>query len=114
MIGILIGAVGACVAGGFWIFTASFVYCRLSGHMALFVFPFDQWLDIAPYWTVTGWTKAYVVISAAAACLPFVVAYIVATRWRKQGWRLPIYGKTGWANRTHMKVGGISSDKSPL
>ena len=72
MIGILIGMAAASTAFCGWIVVASYVYCRLSQHLDLFVYPYTQWLDIAPMWTINGWTKAYVVASAAAATAPFV------------------------------------------
>ena len=107
MIGVLIGIVGASAAVGAWVVMASYAYCRLSNHMDLFVFPWDQWLDIAPDWNVNGWTKVYVVISAAIPTLLMAAAaYGVITRLKRS--LIPsLYGKTGWANRDDMHKGGL-------
>lgn len=114
MIGVLIGIIGASAAVGAWVVIASYAYCRLSSHMDLFVFPWDQWLDIAPYWNVNGWTKAYVVISAAIPILLMVgIAYGVITRL-KRSFLPSLYGKTGWARPAQMKASGISTNRKPF
>jgi hypothetical protein len=112
MIGILIGIVGASAAICGWIVGASFIYCRLSHHLDLFVFPFDQWLEIAPYWTINGWTKFCVVISAAGASAPFVAA-VALLRRRLRTDQGGLFGKTGWATTGQMKSGGLNLKGKP-
>ncbi len=110
MIGILIGMAAASAAMYAWVVGASYVYCRLSHHLDLFVYPWMQWLDIAPDWTINGWTKAYVVASAAAATAPFVGLGALLLRLHQQR-RLPVYGKSGWATPAQMDKGGISTSR---
>lgn len=83
MIGIVISIVGTVAALAYWIVAASYLYCRLTGKLALFVYPWDQWLEIASDWSVSnGWTKGFVAVSALGASAPFILAVLIWHRRR--------------------------------
>lgn len=112
MIGIVIGMFGAAAAVCAWIVSASFLYCLLSRHTDQFVFPFDQWLEVVPNWTINGWTKAYVVISAA---VPLIIVFLLCrAHLGKLKQKAGLYGTTGWASDKNMQTSGIRSKRSPF
>ena len=92
MIGILLGMAGAAAVIGYWIAAASYLYCRLSHHLDLFVAPYDQWLEIAPNWQATGWTEACVIAGAAGATLPLVGIGVALRRLRARRLTRPFGG----------------------
>lgn len=54
-----------------WLLVASYLYCRWSRHADLFVAPYAQWLEVAPYWHEVGQkTKALIVGSALVPLVP--------------------------------------------
>jgi type IV secretion system protein VirD4 len=112
MIGILIGMAAASTAVCAWIVGASYLYCRLSQHLDLFVYPWDQWLEIAPDWIVTGWTKAFVVASAAGATAPFVGLGLMINRWRQEGMD-SLYGESHWTNNKEAEKAGLRFTRRP-
>ena len=65
-----------------WHVMASLLYCVLSGHEALFIFPFLQWAQVAPYWLSNTATAVWFVVSAlpptAFLCVIAVVPMAVA------------------------------------
>lgn len=59
------------VAPFVWLVVASYLYCRWSKHADLFVVPYTQWLEVAPYWHEVGQkTKALIVGSALVPLVP--------------------------------------------
>jgi len=56
---------GVCLAAPLgWVVSASWLYLSFVGRRDLFVFPFTQWIDAAPYFAATAWMKVYVIGSA--------------------------------------------------
>jgi len=44
------------VLGAGWVVTASWLLCKGLGRVDLFVFPYDQWLQLAACWRCMAWT----------------------------------------------------------
>lgn len=63
-----------------WIVAASNIYCAGIGRVDLFVFPFTQWLQIAPDWRANWWITLWVVVSAGIPTLA-VLALLISFRW---------------------------------
>jgi hypothetical protein len=95
-----------------WVAGASNIYCAGIGRLDLFVFPFTQWLIVAPYWRMNWWVTLWVVVAAAAPTFVLGLCAFAAKR-RFSNARL-IYGKTDWATRSQMKAGNISTRKRPF
>lgn len=106
---------GAVAAPFGWVFVASNIYCNGIDRPDLFLPPFTQWLQVAPYWRVNWWTTLWVVISAAAPTffLAVLVWWLVSLRRGRAG-RPNLYGSTGWASPAEMRRGGIELEKDPF
>jgi hypothetical protein len=92
-----------------WMASASAIYLAGTGKMALFRFPFTQWLQAAPFWRLNWTMTLWVGISAAVPTLVLVLCAFGLTRhaWRNRGASRPIYGVTGWADHAAMRAGGL-------
>ena len=104
-----IATVAAVAATPFaWLFLASNIYCVGINRPDLFVPPFTQWLQVAPYWRVNWWTTLWVVVSAAAPTffLAIVVWWLLSLRKGRAN-RPNRYGSTGWASPADMRSGGL-------
>lgn len=98
----------AALAGGLasvaipyaWLVVASDIYCAGIGRLDLFVFPFTQWLQVAPYWRLNGWLTLWVVVSAAA---PPFVAGLAVLAWARR--------RTGGRHLVPPPGGGVKAVK---
>jgi len=73
-----------------WLAAASAIYCNLSGRGSLFVFPFTQWVQAAPYWRINVWMTVYVIASAVGATAPVVVVGLIwLARRRRAKYLMP-------------------------
>jgi len=97
-----------------WIVAASAIYCAGTGKMALFQFPFTQWIQAAPYWRLNWWMTLWVSISGGLPTLLLIVCAfgMVRHHWRNRP--SEIYGKTEWADQRDMKAGNISANRRPF
>jgi type IV secretion system protein VirD4 len=82
----IIGAsAGVVVIPYAWLAAASFLYLTASQRMDLFVFPYVQWLQYAPWWRYRPLVTAMVVGSAAVPTLVLgLLAYAILRRPRKK------------------------------
>ena len=63
---LILAIVGTMLAAAAWVVTASALYLWfIGGRFDLFVFPYDQWIEVLPWWNRTGWMEIYVIGSAA-------------------------------------------------
>lgn len=93
-----------------WLFAASACYCLAIGHWEMFVWPFGQWIQAAPWWRLNDWMTIYVVGSAVPPTLfSLLLAYgairqaVIIRKRKKQ----EVFGKTGWANKAEMRDAGV-------
>ena len=61
-----------------WEVLASLAYCALSGRLALFGLPFDQWLRVLPYARVSPWMTVLVTVSGVLGALPVIASALSA------------------------------------
>lgn len=98
-----------------WMAAASAIYCAGTGHMALYQFPYTQWLQAAPWWRLNLWMTLWVGISAALPTLLMLLLIYGAIRNAVTRGRQPnLYGETGWANRKEMRSNNINPRKEPF
>jgi hypothetical protein len=88
-----------------WIVGASDIYCNGIGRPDLFVFPWDQWLQVLPYWRANWWVTFWVVVSAAMPTAIFGLSRFLWLKRRQSGG--PVYGKTQWATPQEMASSNI-------
>lgn len=88
------------IAAGAWIAVASKIYCSGIGRPDLFAFPWDQWIQVLPYWRANWWVTLWVVVSAALPTLLFGSPIYLWLRRRITS--QPIYGRTRWATKREM------------
>jgi hypothetical protein len=96
-----------------WLVGASNIYCMGIGRPDLFVFPFTQWLQVAPYWRLNWWMTLWVIVAAAAPTIVLGLAAIIMAR-RCMRPAPQVYGATKWASRGEMNGGNISTDRTPF
>ena len=79
-----------------WEATASAVLCWGIGRLDLFEFPYDQWLEAAPWWRTNWWLTLWVVLSAIMATLIFAPVVLGAARmWLRTFRRRPLVPPRG-------------------
>lgn len=101
----LIGGAAVVALPYLWLVVASAIYCAGIGRQDLFVWPFDQWLQVAPYWRSNWWITLWLVVSAAAPTFVLSVCTVLLFRsYRRAG---SLYGKTAWATPKDMARGGL-------
>jgi type IV secretion system protein VirD4 len=76
-----------------WLAAASDIYCAGIGRLDLFVFPFTQWIQVAPYWRLNWWMTLWVVLSAAVP--PFVVGLAVFAWLRRRASSRRLVSRSG-------------------
>jgi type IV secretion system protein VirD4 len=88
--------VGCLVAtGALWVVSASWLYLWSVGpRFDLFVFPYDQWIEVVPFWDATPWMRVYVIGSAAVPtiALALIVCGICRRRFKRSRLRRPRAG----------------------
>jgi heme/copper-type cytochrome/quinol oxidase subunit 2 len=97
-----------------WVVCASAIYLAGTGHMALFRFPWTQWLGVVPWWLYSFWTTAWVL---ASGIIPTVVTMGLAIcfwRYRRRAKAQPLYGKSQWARPKEMEKNGIKLTQEPF
>jgi hypothetical protein len=101
-----------------WTAGASYLYLSGMGYADEWAFPYNQvWLevaDLAAYGLPHSWLAAskvglHLFLAIGLATLPF--ALLVRLSWRGITGRVKrpsLYGKTGWADETNMRRGGVN------
>jgi type IV secretion system protein VirD4 len=83
-------------AGAVWIALSSLAYCLLVRRPDLFVFPYDQWIEVLPWWRQTKMMTIYVSFSGAVpAFLTMLILKVWVTRRNKKKrhrLRKPMFG----------------------
>lgn len=107
-------AIVAVPAG--WVVAASAIYLSAVGRRDLFVWPFDQWLGVAPYWGRSNWYASLLITASAAAptAAMLAIAYVAVIVWRRNAGTTAVYGKTKWASRRQMDKANISTARRPF
>ena len=105
---------GALFALYAWVVAASAFYCAITNRMALFVWPFTQWVTVWQGWH-TNWLMPILIVgSGVIGALPLVlVALSMRSHLRRRTIRT-LYGTSGWAAPADMERGGISRGRRPL
>jgi hypothetical protein len=103
---IFIGAYG-------WIAAASAIYCWGRGILDLYTFPWVQWAVAVPWFNFDDSVRFWLILGAIppSGLLALLALVWVSNRSRPAP---KVYGETGWANRTDMAGGGITSTQRPL
>lgn len=91
-----------------WLVIASYAYCRLTRRPEMFLFPYGQWLEVAPLW-LTNWavTLYFLTSGAIATAIAAVIALPVWLVWRWRQDRRALYGSSRFASRGDMRRGGL-------
>lgn len=104
----------ACPVLAAWVLLASGLYCQLSNHLDLFVFPYMQWFEAAPWWWYSPWILLYLVGSALVAGIAVLSVALIVLWPRRSGPAAPVYGKTEWATDRQRKTAGINATGKPF
>lgn len=113
---------GLALAGWASVALGSYVYLRGMGYPEAFEYPWDQLWIVLPYIIDGGWqglpsltTWTWALAGTLTALAPWVALGIRAYQRLVDRRRQPsLYGKTGWADRPHMRRNGIRNDRSPF
>ena len=115
----LAGAVAAIVLLlATWLAMASLVFIWVNGFWSDYPWPDKLWMWIR--YAIEAWGNTIVhrwlLISGTVTALPpLLCAYgLVRNRWRSQGSKPAVYGKTEWATERQRSAGGIASTKRPF
>lgn len=95
-----------------WSVAASAIYCAGTGRMELFVFPYTQWLQAAPWWRYSLVVGLWVFISAALPTLALLLCAAVAFRRYRRLGRQPLYGDSTFAGAAEQRQGSIKQSRS--
>jgi type IV secretion system protein VirD4 len=82
---IILGALAVIVLLYGWIVAASALFCLVAGDWAYYVFPYDQWLYVVPYYAANWYMTVCVIVSAV---IPTIALGVIAKLlWRTFRWR---------------------------
>jgi len=87
----LLATTAAIAATAGWIASSSAILCAGLGKSDLFVFPFDQWLEAAPWFHRSNWwVETWIIVSAAipTAVLALCGYGLARHWWQSRGLRL--------------------------
>jgi hypothetical protein len=108
----LLWVAGITIAAAVWVVSASWLYLLFVGRRDLFVAPYCQWIDAAPYVNATVWMKIYVVGSAAIPAVVLATYPVAVIKQRLRNRRPALYGRSTWAGDADMRTGGIGQSRS--
>ncbi len=101
-----------------WLLAASFLYCLVSATFSLktawmmFIFPWDQWLQFAPY-ANANWLMATTIILTGLLPALFIGLFVWrGLQLRRQAMQ-GLYGKSHMAATSDLRNGGLSVDRKP-
>jgi hypothetical protein len=95
-----------------WIVSASALFCIGIDRFDLFVFPYAQWIETAPWFHALGrWPQAVFIGSAAIPTTVMVICAVGAVRYYFRTRRPPLYGRAAWAGDAAMRAGGIRQSR---
>jgi len=86
----LLSTAAAIAAAAGWTASSSAILCAGLGKSDLFVFPYAQWFEAAPWWRNSWWLTAWIIASAAVpTAVPALCGFGLARhRWRNRSRRL--------------------------
>lgn len=106
---LLIGAAALIVAAAAWTAGASALLCLATGRWHLYVFPYDQWLQAVVWFRAVSMVMRLTIIGTGipSTIVAVLIVLTVFNLMRRRVKRPSLYGRTGWANATEMRRGGI-------